>query len=134
MTEANSCAEYSGNMNPIPLILFAHGARDPRWSEPFEAMRAALRARDPGRRIELAYLELMSPSLAQVAAGLHADGIRHAVVVPLFLATGGHLRRDLPKTVETITAELPGFTLDVRPPLGESPEMREAIVGWLAGM
>ena len=27
-----------------------------------------------------------------------------------------------------------GFTLDVRAPLGESPEMREAIVGWLAGM
>lgn len=127
-------AEYSVIMNPIPLILFAHGARDPRWAEPFEAMRAALLARDPGRRVELAYLELMSPSLVEVAARLHGEGIRHARVVPLFLATGGHLRHDLPNTVETIAAELPGFTLDVRPPLGESPEMREAIVGWLAGM
>ena len=121
-------------MNPIPLILFAHGARDPRWSEPFEAMRASLLARDPGRRIELAYLELMSPSLTEVATRLHAEGLRHAIVVPLFLATGGHLRRDLPKTVETIAIDLLGFTLDVRAPLGESPEMREAIVGWLAGM
>lgn len=121
-------------MNPSPLILFAHGARDPRWAEPFEAMRTALLARDPSRRVELAYLELMAPSLVQVAARLHGEGVRHAVVVPLFLATGGHLRRDLPNTVETITAQLPGFTLDVRPPLGESPQMREAIVGWLAGM
>lgn len=116
------------------LILFAHGARDPRWAEPFEAMRAALQSRDPGRRVELAYLELMSPSLIEVAAGLYAEGIRHARVVPLFLATGGHLRRDLPATVEAIGAALPGFTLDVQPPLGESPEMRDAIVGWLARM
>ena len=121
-------------MNPIPLILFAHGARDPRWSEPFEAMRASLLARDPGRRIELAYLELMSPSLTEVATRLHAEGLRHAIVVPLFLATGGHLRRDLPKMVESITGTLPGFTLDVQPPLGESPEMRAAIVDWLARM
>ncbi len=121
-------------MTPVPLILFAHGARDPRWAEPFAAIRSALLARDPGRRVELAYLELMAPSLAEVAAQLHADGLRHARVVPLFLATGGHLRRDLPTMVETITGTLPGFTLDVQPPLGESPEMREAIVGWLAGM
>jgi sirohydrochlorin cobaltochelatase len=117
-----------------PLILFAHGARDPRWAEPFEAMRAALRARQPARRVELAYLELMAPSLPEVAARLHADGERHARVVPLFLATGGHLRRDLPKTIEAIRSDLPGFTLDVLPPLGESPQMREAIVDWLSAM
>jgi sirohydrochlorin cobaltochelatase len=121
-------------MMPVPLILFAHGARDPRWAEPFEAIRGALLAVDPGRRVELAYLELMSPSLVEVATQLHADGIRHACIVPLFLATGGHLRRDLPKMVDALADTLPGFTLDVRPPLGESPEMREAIVAWLAGM
>ncbi|MBY0438655.1 MAG: CbiX/SirB N-terminal domain-containing protein [Burkholderiales bacterium] len=121
-------------MTPVPLILFAHGARDPRWAEPFEAIRSALHAHDPGRRVELAYLELMSPSLVEVATRLHADGIRHACIVPLFLATGGHLRRDLPAMVETLRGTLPDFTLDVRPPLGESPEMRDAIVGWLARM
>ncbi|MCE2945971.1 MAG: sirohydrochlorin chelatase [bacterium] len=121
-------------MTSVPLILFAHGARDPRWAEPFEAIRGAVHAGDPGRRVELAYLELMAPTLAEVAARLHADGIRHARVVPLFLATGGHLRRDLPKMVESITGTLPGFTLDVQPPLGESPEMRAAIVDWLARM
>jgi hypothetical protein len=45
-----------------------------------------------------------------------------------------HGARDLPATVEAISAALPGFTLDVQPPLGESPEMREAIVDWLARM
>jgi sirohydrochlorin cobaltochelatase len=121
-------------MTQVPLILFAHGARDPRWAEPFEAIRGTLQASNPGRRVELAYLELMSPSLVEAATRMHADGVRHACIVPLFLATGGHLRRDLPKMVETLADTLPDFTLDVRPPLGESPEMRAAIVAWLAGM
>jgi sirohydrochlorin ferrochelatase len=32
------------------LILFAHGARDPRWAEPFEAVAARMCARGPAWR------------------------------------------------------------------------------------
>ena len=36
---------------PHGLILFAHGARDPRWAEPFEAVAARVRERAAaGRR------------------------------------------------------------------------------------
>ncbi len=116
------------------LILFAHGARDARWAEPFEAIRAALLASAPQQRVELAYLEFMQPTLEQAAARLYAEGVREARVVPLFLATGGHLRNDLPKTVSRINAQYPGLRLDVRAPLGESPQMRQAIVDWLRTM
>ena len=30
------------------IVLFAHGARDPRWAEPFEAVAARVRATAPG--------------------------------------------------------------------------------------
>ena len=30
------------------LLLFAHGARDPNWARPFEAVRARLRELAPG--------------------------------------------------------------------------------------
>ena len=49
------------------LILFAHGARDPRWAEPFEAIAAAVRARAPSVDVRLAFLELMAPDLPTVA-------------------------------------------------------------------
>ena len=45
------------------LILFAHGARDPRWAAPFEDMAARLRARRPALALRLAYLEFMAPDL-----------------------------------------------------------------------
>ena len=45
------------------LILLAHGSRDPSWAQPFEALAAALKEKHPGRRIELAFMELTEPSL-----------------------------------------------------------------------
>jgi len=45
------------------LILFAHGARDPRWALPFEAVAARVRAQRPGVPVRLAFLEFMAPTL-----------------------------------------------------------------------
>jgi sirohydrochlorin cobaltochelatase len=77
------------------LILFAHGARDARWREPFDRLHAQVAQRHPGP-VCLAFLELMPPDLAQAATQLAAAGATRLVVVPLFLGTGGHLRQDLP--------------------------------------
>jgi sirohydrochlorin cobaltochelatase len=38
------------------LLLFAHGARDPRWSLPFEDVARRIRIMRPGVALELAYL------------------------------------------------------------------------------
>ena len=35
------------------LILFAHGARDPRWAEPFESLAGRLRKAVPDQAVEL---------------------------------------------------------------------------------
>ena len=60
-------------MSAMAVILFGHGARDPEWSGPIERVRAAMRARQPELRVELAFLEFMHPSLAEAVASLHAD-------------------------------------------------------------
>jgi sirohydrochlorin cobaltochelatase len=75
------------------LILFAHGARDAQWAEPFEAVAARVRALRPQQPVRLAYLELMAPSLGEVAADLCVAGCRTVSVLPLFLGQGGHLKR-----------------------------------------
>jgi sirohydrochlorin cobaltochelatase len=77
------------------LVLFAHGARDARWREPFNRLHAKVAARHPGP-VELAFLELMPPDLGQACQAVVRAGAQRIVVVPLFLGTGGHLRNDLP--------------------------------------
>lgn len=112
------------------LILFAHGARDPRWAEPFHAMREAIRRRLPSARVELAFLEIMSPSLDQAVDAAEAAGARHIVVIPAFMGQGGHLRRDLPALIAGVQARHPHCTIIQAPAIGEAPEVVEAVAAF----
>ncbi|MDH4050803.1 MAG: CbiX/SirB N-terminal domain-containing protein [Rubrivivax sp.] len=109
------------------LILFAHGARDPRWAAPFEAVAARIRADRPGLPVRLSYLELMSPDLPTAAAELVAEGCDEVTVLPLFLGAGGHVRRDLPVLVDGLRAAHPAVRWSLQPPVGELPALTAAM-------
>jgi sirohydrochlorin cobaltochelatase len=111
------------------VILFAHGARELEWARPLEAVRESLRA--DGMRVELAFLEIMSPTLEAAAARLASEGFATVVVVPLFLAQGKHLKRELPEMVERIRKHHPKTEFRVSPALGEAPEIVAAIAAWV---
>jgi sirohydrochlorin cobaltochelatase len=109
------------------LILFAHGARDPRWSAPFEAVAAQVRAQRPGLSVRLAFLEFMSPSLPEAAAALHAQGCRRLCVLPMFLGVGGHVRKDLPALLEAIAHAHPDLAVRLSPAIGEQDDVVQAM-------
>jgi sirohydrochlorin cobaltochelatase len=112
------------------ILLFAHGARDPSWAEPFRRIVARLGQRQPRIRVELAFLELMQPTLDFAIAGLAAEGIGHITVVPLFLAQGGHLKQDLPRLLDDIRRDYPALRIDVTTAIGDSEDLIKAIADW----
>jgi sirohydrochlorin cobaltochelatase len=116
-------------MSSSAVILFAHGAREPEWARPFGGIRDRLRA--AGTPVELAYLEFMSPSLDEAAARLADKGFATVIVVPLFLAQGGHLKRDLPAMVAKIRERHAKTEFRVTPALGDAPEIVAAIAEWI---
>jgi len=116
-------------MPATAILLFAHGARDPDWAVPFEAIRDRLRS--AGLKVELAFLEVMTPSLESAAARLADDGVEAVTIVPLFLAQGGHLKRDLPAMVEKIRERHANTAFRVTPALGDAPEIVDAITDWV---
>jgi sirohydrochlorin cobaltochelatase len=109
------------------LILFAHGARDPRWAEPFEAIAASVRASAPELEVRLAYLELMAPDLPGAADALVASGATRIDILPLFLGTGGHVRRDLPPLVQGIAERHPGVLVRLHAAAGEAAPIQAAL-------
>ena len=109
------------------LLLFAHGARDPAWARPFEAVRERLGALAPGVEVRLAFLELMAPDLASAGAELAAAGCEVVTVVPLFLGAGGHVRKDLPALVEALRRAHPATRFRLAAALGEHPRVIEAL-------
>ncbi|MGE5096639.1 MAG: sirohydrochlorin chelatase [Betaproteobacteria bacterium] len=113
------------------IVLFAHGARDREWAQPFEAIRERVRAKRPEYRIELAYLEFMSPALDEAIESVIAEGAMCVTVFPLFMAEGGHVRRDIPKILDDLRARHPRIPIVLESAIGEVPEILEAIAGWI---
>ena len=113
------------------ILLFAHGARDPSWALPFQAIRNAVAAASPEKKVELAYLELMTPSLPDTAEKLIAEGVNAITVVPLFMAQGGHLKKDLPVLLDSLRAQHPTVSVTLTPAIGDVPELTQAIAKWV---
>ncbi len=109
------------------LLLFAHGARDPRWAAPFEAVAARVRSQRPGVPVQLAFLEFMAPTLAEAGESLVAQGCTCIAVLPLFLGAGGHVRKDLPALLQALADAHPGLQTRLLPAVGELDSVVQAM-------
>ena len=120
-------------MPPRLLVLFGHGARDPRWARPFERLRDLARAQRPDVAVELAFLEFMTPSLPDLVQDAVARGVSEVTLVPVFLGQGGHVLRDLPAMLDELRAAHPGLAIRTADAVGESPEVLAAIAQYCVG-
>jgi sirohydrochlorin cobaltochelatase len=109
------------------LILFVHGARDPRWAVPFERLRNLVAARSPDIPVTIAFLEHARPDLTQAAIDIAASGARRIKVVPLFFGRGGHLREDFPRQLAAAQARLPDVEFAVTDAAGEDDGVLDAL-------
>lgn len=110
------------------LLLFAHGARDPNWALPFEAVVERIRSAAPEVAVALAYLDFMTPGIVEAGDSLAAAGCTRVEVVPLFLGAGGHVRKDLPLLVERLRQAHPAVEWLLRRTVGED----EAVIAAMA--
>ena len=113
------------------LVLFAHGARDPEWAEPFRAIADRVAATRPDLAVRLAFLEFQKPALADAISELVTAGHQRIRIAPLFMAQGGHLKNDVPKLLDGIRAGHPSLKLELLPAIGDVAELRGAIADWL---
>ncbi|MFH7044241.1 sirohydrochlorin chelatase [Paucibacter sp. JuS9] len=112
------------------LLLFAHGARDPAWARPFEAVLAQIASQRPELVMRLAFLEFMSPGLEEAARELVSAGCRRIDVMPLFLGASGHVRRDVPPLVEALRQQHgPAVRWQLHTAIGEHPAVIQAMAG-----
>ena len=110
------------------IILFGHGARDARWREPFDRLATLWREQHTEVPVELAFLEMMQPSLEEALATLALKGATQVTVVPVFFGQGGHLRNDFPVLLDACREKFPQVTLSATPAVGEDLAVLQAIV------
>nr|WP_208095697.1 CbiX/SirB N-terminal domain-containing protein [Paenarthrobacter sp. MSM-2-10-13] len=106
-------------MNSPVLIACAHGTRNAEGQAAIRRVMADIETLRPGLRVVEAYVDVQEPELGGVVEGL-PEGTA-AVVVPLLLSTGFHIKVDVPKAIksrpEVIAAR----------PLGPDPRLAELL-------
>ncbi|MFP3461983.1 CbiX/SirB N-terminal domain-containing protein [Arthrobacter globiformis] len=116
-------------MNSPILIACAHGTSNAQGAAEVNALRDAIAALRPGLDVREAYVDVQQPDLVDVVAGLpqasgapqtggdaQAAGVS-AVVVPLLLSVGYHVKVDIAKAVKS----RPGTVAAA--PLGPDPRL-----------
>ncbi|WP_250008646.1 sirohydrochlorin chelatase [Actinoplanes sp. M2I2] len=88
------------------LIAVAHGTRSPAGQAQIRDLVARVAARRPGLDVRLSYVDVQEPKVADVVRAAP-----DAVVVPLLLSAGYHVRVDIAEAVA-------GTTVPVARPLG----------------
>jgi sirohydrochlorin cobaltochelatase len=114
------------------LVLFAHGSRDPDWAAPFRTVQQRVAAKKPDVAVELAFLELMKPTLPETIDALAASGCRRITIAPLFMAQGAHLKRDLARLIGEMRERHPDIDLSLLAAAGEVDTVIDAMSAWLA--
>ncbi|MDI3406294.1 sirohydrochlorin chelatase [Streptomyces cavernicola] len=109
-----------GGGRPPVLVVVAHGSRDPRTLDTVRSLLDSVRARRPELPVHLGHIELNEPLLPDTLARL-APG--RAVLVPLLLGRGYHVKHDLPAAA----AAAPHLDARVAAPLGPHPLLVDAL-------
>ncbi|OKK19452.1 sirohydrochlorin cobaltochelatase [Streptomyces sp. CB00455] len=113
------------------LVAVAHGSRDPRALHTARALLARVRELRPRLEVRLGHIELSEPPLDDVLRDLRGE----AVLVPLLLGRGHHVKHDLPGAA----ARAPHLRTSLAGPLGPHPLLVEALyerlleAGWTPG-
>ncbi|MEV8591562.1 sirohydrochlorin chelatase [Streptomyces sp. NPDC052012] len=111
----------SGRRRPAPpaLVVVAHGSRDPRALSTVRDLLDRVRALRPGLPVHLGHIELNAPLLPDTLAGL---GTAEAILVPLLLSRGYHVKRDIPEMAAASEVHA-----RVAPALGPHPLLVDAL-------
>ncbi|HEY2286411.1 MAG TPA: sirohydrochlorin chelatase [Streptosporangiaceae bacterium] len=115
-------------MTPPPLLLAAHGTRDPAGVEAFQALAARVAARAARDGIEVAggFIELSEPPLRDAVAALAATAPR-IVAVPLMLVAAGHAKGDIPAALAREQSRHASLTFSYARTLGPHPLLIELL-------
>ncbi len=116
------------------IVLFGHGARDPQWAEPMKRLQAMLQSQLPDVEVELAFLELMPPTLGDCVDCMAAGGATEVQVVPIFFGKGGHLKNDFPVILAEIQAKHSGLNVHATPAVGQWDAVWAAIASEIVAL
>ena len=105
------------------MLLCGHGSRDDGAMAEFQLVAAGIRARLPDYPIETGYLEFARPTIRDGLAALAERGARRIFAIPGMLLAASHVKRDLPREINTFMADNPEVDIRLGGDLSIGPKL-----------
>jgi sirohydrochlorin cobaltochelatase len=114
------------------VLLCAHGSRDCEAIAEFELVAAALRGYLPLFDVAIGYLEFARPTIRDALTALAERGARQIFAIPGMLLAASHVKRDLPREVNTFMTDNPEVDVRLGGDLSIGPKLRRAAADRIA--
>jgi sirohydrochlorin cobaltochelatase len=102
------------------LILVAHGSRDPYWRSSLETLAEMVSARMPSEEVRVVFMQFDGPTLPDVVEEAARSGQPSTLrLLPLFMASAGHVDKDIKPLVDELARAHPAVRLELMTPVGE---------------
>ena len=114
------------------LILIDHGSRVASANQKLEELGRRLAARLQSASdtiVEIAHMELASPTVAEAITSAVSRGAHEIVVLPCMLSRGRHVTEDIPRLVEEAVGGREGLSVRIAPPLSELEGFVDVLLG-----
>lgn len=112
---------------PTALLLIAHGSRRPEANAELRTVADALSARGLSPIIEVSYLELTGPTIAEAGERCVTRGAGRVILLPYFLSPGVHVRDDLAEARAALAERFAEVEFALADPLGGHPGLLDIL-------
>jgi sirohydrochlorin ferrochelatase len=109
------------------VLLIAHGSRRAEANAELLTIAESLRNRGQYPFVQVAYLELAAPTIAEGGAACVAAGAQEVILLPFFLSPGRHVTDDLTAARNELAARFPTVRFSLAEPLGSHPLILQAL-------
>lgn len=114
------------------VLLIAHGSRRPEANADLIRMAEMIRGRTNYLSVEIAYLELSSPTIPDGGRVCAALGAKRVLMLPYFLSAGMHVTDDLEGYRRQLSVAHPEVQFELCAPLGLHPLLVDVVLARLA--
>ena len=110
------------------VLLIAHGSRRTAANDDLVQLAQLVTQRGQFPIVEVSYLELTPPTIAEGGRICVARGARRVLMLPYFLSAGVHVVNDLEAQRRDLACEFPDVDFRLCPHLGLHPLMAEIVL------
>ena len=109
----------------VGVLIFGHGSRIKEANDPLIDVAGNIREKGIYRCVEPGFLELAEPDFITAVGTIIESGATSIILMPYFLYTGVHLKKDLPKLLEKGREKYPDINFVISPNLGFHPSLAD---------